>query len=474
MIDQLEADAILRSDFIAFTHRCFATISGGDRYKYNWHHAAIAFSLEEVAAGECLRLIVSMPPRHLKSILISVCWVAFMLGRNPALRIVCVSYSSDLALKLARDCRVIMQSAWYRRIFPGTVISREKNSEGDFETTRRGGRLSTSVGGTLTGRGGDIIILDDPMNPSQAMSVTERRNVIEWYTNTLASRLNNKVEGAIVIVMQRLHEDDLAGHLLEAGGWQHLCLPAIAETDERIPIGRNRFHLRTAGTALHPEHEPLAHLRTMQATMGASQFSAQYQQQPIPAGGTLVKRAWIRRYDRTPKREAGDRIVQSWDCASKDGPLNDWSVGITALVRRREIYLLDVYRARLTFPDLCKHVIRLARDHGTGALLIEDAASGTQLLQYLRSLQPHGVPFPIRRQPDGDKVTRMSGQTSRIEAGELILPNDAHWLAEFERELMGFPGSRHDDQVDALAQLLGWTAASLNLDHGLAGPRLHY
>lgn len=463
--------AALRSDLVAFTHKAFETISGGDCYRENWHHQAIAWQLERVARGENRRLIVSLPPRNLKSIIASVCWVAFMLGRDPSRRFLTASYSSELALKHARDCRTILQSAWYRELFPGTVLSRTKNSENDFEMTRGGGRFSTSVGGTITGRGGDIVIVDDAQKPDQAASITERRNVIEWFGGTLLSRLNSKVDGAIIVIAQRLHEEDLTGHLLEGGGWEHLCLPAIASEDERIEIGPGRYHHRSAGSVLHSEHEPLEALLQAKAAMGSAAFSAQYLQEPVPAGGTLVKREWLRRYDVVPERQPGDQLVASWDCASKDGPLNDWSVGITALVRRREVYILDVFRRRLTFPDLCRHVGRLAREHRINTLLVEDAASGQQLIQHLRASQPHDVPRPIARRPDSDKVTRMSGQTSRIEAGELLLPGEASWLAEFERELLGFPGSRYDDQVDALAQLLAWTGRPVP-PLGLAAPRI--
>ncbi len=407
--------------------------------------------------GETNRLIVTIPPRHLKSITISVSWVAFMLGHHPDLRFVCVSYSQELAQKHARDCRVVMHSEWYRRIYPRTVLSRSRSAEHDFETTARGGRYSTSIGGTLTGRGGDIIVIDDPMKPDDAMSETARKNVLEWYSNTLISRLNDKTRGTIILVMQRLHEDDLAGHLLEAGDWQHLCLPAIAEAEEEIPIGADKVKHRAVSEALHPDREPLALLEETRRTVGSMVFSAQYQQAPVPAGGNLVERRWFQHYATPPEWQPGDQIVQSWDTASKDGVMNDFSVCITALVRKREVYILHVFRDRLTFPALRKKVISLARQYKARVLLIEDAASGSQLIQQLRVDQPTGVPRPIARKPEGDKVTRMSAQTSRIEAGELILPKHAAWLAAFMHEILGFPGARHDDQVDALSQLLAWT-----------------
>jgi predicted phage terminase large subunit-like protein len=453
---QILLDAALRENFISFLRKAFETASGGDTLAPNWHHEAIAWQLERVRAVGNTRLIVTMPPRYLKSITISVAWVAWMLGRDPSMNFVCVSYSNDLSQKHAGDCRVIMQTDWYRRIFPNTVLPRGGSGEMDFRTTKGGGRLSTSVGGTLTGRGGDIIVIDDPIKPDEAMSEVTRKKVLNWYANTLSSRLNNKETGAIVLVMQRLHEEDLAGHLLEAGGWEHLSLPAIAETEERIAIGKNRSHMRQPGEALHPERENTARLEQLKKVMGSAVYSAQYQQAPVPAEGLYVRRDWLKRYETEPEKQPGDLIVQSWDTASKNGPLNDYSACITALVRKKQIYVLDAYRGKLLFPDLRRKVEALAKRFGADALLIEDAASGAQLIQQLRHDRPNCIPSPISRKPENDKITRFSAQSSRIEAGDLTLPHDAPWLAEFERELMGFPNVKNDDQVDALSQLLAW------------------
>lgn len=186
-------------------------------------------------------------------------------------------------------------------------------------------------------------------------------------------------------------------------------------------------------------------------------FSAQYQQSPVPAEGLYVNRSWLTRYNILPEQQPGDVIVQSWDTASKDGVFNDWSVCITALKRKREVFVLDVFRGKLKFPDLRRKVEELARRYSINALLVEDAASGSQLIQQLREDKPNGVPAPIPCKPVADKVTRFSAQTPRIEAGEMYLPLEAPWLAGFERELLGFPNLKHDDQVDALTQLLAWS-----------------
>ncbi|MBL8648948.1 MAG: phage terminase large subunit [Sphingopyxis sp.] len=447
---------LMRRDFRAFLRKAFPTIRGGDEILWNWHLDAIAYELDRIDRGENQRLLVTLPPRNLKSIAISVAWVAWMLGRDPRRNFVCISYSNELSGKLARDCLAIMQSGWYRSMFPRTILSPKRSASGDFETTRGGGRLATSITGTLTGRGGDILIIDDPIKPDEVYSDTAREGVNNWYRSTLTSRLNDKASGAIVTVMQRLHENDLAGMLLETPGWRELRLSAIAAEDEIIALSRRKVHYRKAGDVLHPERESLEVLQAQRLAMGSSAFEAQYQQNPIPAVGNMVKAEWLRIYTDIELAEKPGRIVQSWDTASKDGVHNDYSVCITASIHRNEIRILDVFRAKAAFPELKQAAIRLARQYRARTILIEDAASGQQLLQVLRNEQPRGVPMPISRKPEGDKLSRMAGVSGQIEGGQLLLPEDAPWLAEFKKELLGFPNARHDDQADALTQLMSW------------------
>lgn len=447
---------LLRRDFAAFMRKAWAWISAGEAIAWNWHLDAIAYQLERVASGENLRLLVTIPPRNAKSKTISSIWVAWMLAQDPARNFVCVSYSNELSGKLARDCLSIMLSPWYRELFPRTVISPKRSAAMDFETTAGGGRLATSVTGTLTGRGGDIIILDDVIKPEEANSETTRNHVNDWYQSTLASRLNDKASGAILLVMQRLHQYDLVGMLLEAGGWQQLKLPAIATEDEVIPLTRSRQYHRRAGELLHPARESQAVLEKQKAAMGSAAFAAQYQQDPVPAAGNVIQGSWFKDYNSATLDRSYGRIVQSWDTASKDNPHNDWSVCITALVQRKDVYILDVLRRRMIMPVLKAAAIAAAREWSARELLIEDQASGTQLIQLLRAEDPSGVPSPIARRPESDKLSRAIGVSAMIEAGRVHLPSEASWLAEFKSELLGFPNTRHDDQVDALSQLLDW------------------
>lgn len=378
-------DALCRERFEAFLRKAWPWINGGEELLWNWHIDAVVHRLDQVTSGSNRRLILNLPPRNGKSNIVSVIWVAWRLGHDPRLNFVCVSYSNELSGKLARDCRAILEAPWYRRIFPKTVISARRSASHDFRTTAGGGRLATSITGTLTGRGGDIIILDDVIKPEDAASEAARNAVNTWYQSTLASRLNDKESGAILCIMQRLHQFDLCGLLLEAGGWDHLALPAMAIEDELVPLTRGRMHRREAGVPLHPARESPAVLEELRAAMGSYAFAAQYQQDPVPAVGNVIRADWLRSHGAPGSAPEGGRIVQSWDTASKDNPHNDWSVCITARVTGQDVHILDVVRERMEMPALLTRALALAEQWRPAALLIEDQASGQQLIQLLRS-----------------------------------------------------------------------------------------
>ena len=447
--------ALVRKDLSSFTQRAFATVDPGSHYHHNWHIDAIAHRLEQVASGEIKRLIITMPPRSLKSMAASVAFPAWLLGHNPHQRIVAVSYAEALADKLALDCLKVLEARWYREAFPMQRIARSRSARSDFETTRGGGRFSTSVGGALTGRGGDIIIIDDPHKPEDAVSQAKRSAVLDWYQSTLLSRLNDPQTGPIVLIQQRLHEADLAGTLLEQGGWFHLDLPAIAEEPVEIDLGRRGRVQRREGDLLHPERLPRDLLERRRAELGSYVFAAQYQQRPAPLGGGLIQWDWFRTYDHPPARTPKDRIIQSWDTASKAEENNDYSVCTTWLVRGGSAWLIDLYRAKLEFPALRRQIERQAQKHDAKFVLIEEAGSGIQLIQDLKSTTRLSVKGVI---PKDDKATRILGVSHMIEAGRIAVPASAPWLADFQREVTLFPSGRYDDQVDSLSQFLKWFA----------------
>src|SRR4051794_5329938 len=444
-------DAVLRSHFPSFLRKVFLTLSPGQTFVGGWAIEAMAYQVERVLSGDERRLIITLPPRSLKSMAFSVALPAFALGLNPRLRIICVSYSIELAKKLANDFRAIVESEWYRRIFPGTRIGRFKNTETEIEFTERGYRLAVSVQGTLTGRGGDLIIIDDPIKPADAMSEPTRTGVNQWFLNTLLSRLDNKATGRIVIVMQRVHVEDLTGFVLDGPeDWTVLKLPAIGLVRERIPIDHERLHHRMPGEVLWPQREPRHVLDLYRLQLGSDIFSAQFQQEPMPPEGAMIKRHWVQRYDTPPVRTGRSRVIQSWDTASKGGPENDWSACTTWLFQDGRYYLLHVHRARHDYPELKKRAQALAQQLRPTKLLIEDAGTGSALIQELRQ---RGV-SAIAVKPTADKIARMSAESAKFEAGLVYFPERAPWLADLETELFSFPGSRHDDQVDSISQAL--------------------
>jgi predicted phage terminase large subunit-like protein len=455
---------VLRNDLSTFIDGSFRELNPDAQFLGNWHIDAIASELDRCLRGETTRLIISVPPRSLKSHCASVAFPAWLLGHKPSAQIICASYGQDLADRLALDCRSLMNSDWYRKVF-ATRLSTQRQAE--FMTEAQGFRLATSVGGVLTGRGGDFIIIDDPLKPEEALSETQRNAVNEWYEHTLYSRLNDKRTGCIIIIMQRLHEDDLVGHLLRQGGWKVLKFPAIAVEDETHIIqnyfGTRPFH-RFRGEALHPERESLDVLENIRRTLGEYNFAGQYQQEPAPLGGGMVKLSWFKTYKVGEEPGKFDRVFQSWDTAVKANELSNYSVCTTWGKTNQNLYLLHVLRRRMEYPELKRAVREQATIFHATTILIEDKSSGAQLIQ---ELIREGLPGVTRYEPNGDKIMRMHSVTSTIENGFVYLPDKADWLADYMHELTTFPKGKFDDQCDSTSQALDWLKSGPNFDHFL-------
>ena len=450
-----EYHALLRRDLHTFIERTFYELNPETEFKPNWHIEVIAAELEECARGETTRLIINVPPRSLKSQAASVAFPAWLLGQNPSAQIICASYGQDLANKHAMDCRAVISSSFYRSIFP-TRLSSQRQAVQEFMTTQKGVRLATSVGGVLTGRGADFIIIDDPLKPDEALSETQRNAANAWYDHTLYSRLNDKNTGCIILIMQRLHEDDLVGHVIGQGNWKVLRFPAIAEEDETYAIqttlGPRQFR-RRVGEALHPGRESLEMLQNIREIQGEYNFAGQYQQAPAPLGGGMVKAGWFKTYKQSDLPAKYETVVQSWDTANKATELSDFSVCTTWGLKDRNIYLLHVFRRRLDYPNLKRAVEEQALAYKPKTILIEDKASGTQLIQELVHGGVHGVQ---RYEPNMDKSQRLHTASSSIENGFVYLPEKAEWLPEYLHELTTFPNSKHKDQADSTSQALDW------------------
>jgi predicted phage terminase large subunit-like protein len=459
-----EYDALTRLDFSTFIERVFSDLNPTTPYSDNFHIHEIAMELEKLRRGEEQRLAVNVPPRNLKSIIVSVAYPAWLMGHDPTTKIISVSYSQELADILARQCRQVMQSDWYPKLFPMTRLSPSRQAADGFETTLGGFRIATSVDGTLTGLGADYILIDDPVNAQEALSDAVRTRVNQWYRNSLVTRLNDKATGRIVIVMQRLHEDDLVGHVLELEPWKVAALSAIA-TEPEVHVIQTPFgswtHRRGEGEALHPDREPLSLLQTYRSTQGEEIFSAQFQQAPVAPGGNMIKVDQFRCFD-LDHPPAIDEVIHSWDTASKATELSGFSVCIVCGITDRKLYLLDVIRDRYEYPDLRAKASAMSKGRSCrfgvpNTILIEDKSSGQSFIQDLNRENIYTI-VPVK--PESDKVTRMSAQTALIANGAVYLPREAPWLGEFQREVMAFPAGRYKDQVDALSQALKWFSAS--------------
>lgn len=447
--------AVLRSDFSLFVMKVYGTLHPGEPpVTMSWYLQAMCHALNEVAEGRQQRLVISVPPRHLKSITATVAHSAWMLGRDPTTKIMVACYSQDLSRKHAHACRQIMESKWYQALFPGTRIDSRENRALELGTTAGGVRKAVSVEGTITGFGADVIILDDCMKPEDVRSAARREDIVAWYEQTVVSRLNNKATGKIVSIQQRIHEDDLPARLLEKG-FAHLNLPSVAERQESIPLGGGRVHTRTVGDLLDPERHGTATLEYTRRQMGPVAFSAQYQQNPVAPEGNLIRMEWFGTYEEVPERHELLKVVQSWDTALSSAPSSDWSV-CTTWGFERDTYkwhLLDVYRQRLDYPHLKEAVLRLHRTWKADAVLIEDAGSGKSLFQDLRN---GGRVLPVMIRPDLSKEERFVGCLGEVEAGHILLPAEATWLAAFCNEIRAFPHGRHDDQVDSFSQFVNY------------------
>lgn len=442
---------LARDDFYVFAVRAFRELHDVP-YQDNWHIAAIAWQLVQVERGDITRLIITMPPRTMKSFLGSVCLPAWMLGRNPSTKIICASYAQALSNEFAYEMRRLMQTPWYRSVFPNLHIDSKKASVDEVKTTRGGYRLSTSVGGSLTGRGADLIVIDDPIKAGDALSQTVMASAIAWYSNTVSSRLNNQKIGKIVVVAQRLQPEDLPGQLAATGNWEELTLPMEAWRDQDIELNADQWITRQAGHLLHEDRFGEEQIRRLRSEMTEQDFEAQYNQRPLPPGGALFKLQWLKRYDERPPVHEIQGIFQSWDTAYEVAEGNDYSVCSTWALCGKRYFLLDIFRERLQFPDLERAVYNQREKWSADLVIVESAGSGISLFQNIRT---HTRQFWIVKiNPSGSKQHRASQQSPKFERGEVYVPTSAAWLKTFEDELISFPHVKHDDQVDSVVQFL--------------------
>lgn len=466
MVNQLPAglrQALMRESLLCFI------LGTCPHYRAGWVHEEICGELEQffrdVLERKSPRLMLTMPPRHGKSEIVSRRFPAWALGKNPDLSIIAASYSADLASRMNRDVQRIIESDTYQAVFPDTKLygknirsvasgSYLRNSD-IFEVVGHSGVYrSAGVGGGITGMGADIAIIDDPFKDRMsADSPTIRQNIWEWYTSTLYTRL--APGGGIIVMNTRWSEDDLSGRLLAAQAkgegdvWRVINFPAIAEEDEAH---------RKKGEALHPERYPLEQLLKIKAAIGTRDWEALYQQHPTPEGGAVFLSEWLQR-TWLPKDlpENFDSMVQSWDMTFKDGDASDFVVGQLWGRKGADFYLLDQMRGRWSFTQSVEMVRAMqarARRYAqrTCRVLIEDKANGPAIIDMLK----HEISGIIPIEPDGSKLARAHAVTALFEAGNVLLPDVsiAPWVNEFRLELTRFPNAAHDDQVDSASMAI--------------------
>lgn len=444
--EQLRA-ALRRVDLLAYVQDMTAG------YEAGWFHAELCEKLEKWVA-DCVakkspRLMIFAPPRHGKSQIGSRALPAWMLGRHPERNIILASYGQSLANNMSRDARKFVDTDAHKATFPDFRIG-DRDAVEEWKTSAGGGLKAVGVGGPITGEGGDLIIDDPVKGAAEAASELVRDGVNTWFGSDARTRV--PPGGGCLIIMTRWHEADLAGARLElakkdpsADQWEIVSYKAIATEDEPH---------RKAGDALHPERWSIDALAQLRSGMSPYKWGALFQQSPVPESGGRIKGDWLRNTYSTLPADA-DRPVHSWDTAIKAGQLNDYSVCTVASKHGQRLYIREVKRSRLEFPELLQAVKSLAMRDNPRAVLIEDKGSGQQLIQMLRR-DPDWKWSIIPVVPKVDKVTRMDAVTPWLESGRVWIPDAAHWLPDWLQELLGFPVSSHDDQIDSLSQLLDY------------------
>lgn len=451
----LERRKELQTDFSAFIRQVFRTVDPGTTYMHNWHVDVIAEYLEACRRREITRLIINMPPRALKSVSCTIAWPAWLLGHNPSERIIASSYSQALSYDHSVYTRAVMQEKWYQDVFPNTVLSSDQNEKHKFTTTKRGMRFATSTGGSVTGVGGNFLIVDDLISARQSMSDLEREAANNWFKQSFSTRLNDKERGVILIVMQRLHENDIVGELLDQGGWEHLCLPAVCERDTTIILPTSKKKIKwKQGELLHPERLTQKFLDEQEKTLGEYGYSGQYMQNPSPGEGGILKKRWWKQWPEDEPFPRCDYVIQVYDTAFEEKQENDPSARTTwGLFQGVDPYtgdasmqllLLEAWEGRLNYPDLKKEVLRSYKEYKPHKIIVEKRSSGESLVQDMRRAQLPVLPFKPWK---GSKFERAHFSSIVLERGYVWYPNRA-WAQKVIKQCAEFPKCNHDDLVD--------------------------
>jgi predicted phage terminase large subunit-like protein len=442
--------------FRDFVREAWKVLEPANLLSWNWHIDLIAEYLQLVAEGRIKKLNLNLPPRNLKSNIVTILWPVWTWTLKPWLRWIFCSYSGSLSTKHSIDRRRVMDSPWFKSNW-GNILqfTEDQNQKAEYENTARGYMISTSVGGTLTGKGGDGIVTDDMINPFEAESEAARNHAHSMWKNVLATRLDNPKTGFKVNVEQRTHEKDITGVIIkDEKGWVNVCLPLVAEKKTIIdfPVSGRQL-VRETGELLHPSRQGEVEVLDLKTTMGTRAYMAQCQQNPTDDQTSLVKRNWWKFWDRRP--EGADITIQSWDFAFKETKKGSYVVGQVWKKRGAQKFLMDQIRARMDFPEMLTSMLNLSLKWPEATLkLVEDAANGPAIIATLQT-KISGI-IPVK--PLGSKRSRASAQAvaPQIEAGNVYLPGNEPWVNDFVEEWAAFKGidGEINDQVDATSQAL--------------------
>lgn len=454
---RIQRRAELEADFASFVRAAWHVIRPGQQLKWSWHYDLICEYLTLAFERKCLRLIINISPRTLKSILVTVMFPVWIWTKQPIHSIGCASYSIDLSTEHSVMRRTIIESDWFRALWGDRVwLADDQNQKTKYKNNFQAQMWASSVGATIQGLGGITLIVDDALKSDDATSEVKRKSATDWFDGTWERRLDDPATGCMIVVEQRVHELDVSGFLLERGGWTHLCLPLEAEKHERweFPIS-GRVVERQVGEILQPDRFPpsvVEHLKKLRLV-----WSGQYQQHPAPLEGNMIKRADVRYYGgRDPVTGEPDRalptkfstVLVSGDCAFKDLKTSDYVAAMTVATAGPDRFILDLVLAHLDEPATEMEILRQRRAYGANLVLVEDKANGPAVIKRLRQK----IPGVIEVNPQGGKVARMFAVCGEWQSGNWYVPRNAAWTDPFIQSITTFPAYKYDDDADAMTQ----------------------
>lgn len=447
-----------RHSFTKFLREAWPILEPANPLIDDWYVDLLCEYLQQVTDGKIQKLLINIPPRTGKSNIVTILWPAWTWTVKPFLRFISCSYSASLSVKHSVDRRRLIESQWYLDRWGGMVRMRDdQNMKNEYENAARGHMIATSVGGTLTGKGGDVIIEDDMINPIEAESDATRAYAISMHQAVLSSRLDNPRRGIRVVVEQRTHHRDITGHILaNETGWTHLLLPLVAEHKTTIvfPV-TGRIVERQAGEIMNPHRYGEKEVSDLRQAMGSRTFASQSQQNPTAEVGNIIKRQWWKRWTVLPS--GFDIVITSWDMTFKETEEGSYVVGQVWGKQGSKFYLIAQVRQRMDFAESLLSVQNLARMHpiATGHL-VEDKANGPAIISALQGKVSGIIPI----EPHGSKMARAQAVSPIIEAGDVFIPDDSTcaWASDFVEECAAFRGESGElnDQVDAATQAIYW------------------